>query len=208
MFCVLFCILLIISGNVTRFLVTVVPFLCILAALGFAGIASVRWRAVPAYILLVVLLLHNLLAFHRILSTSDPYSPVMLGERREEYLERTITSARAIDRCVNGLGRETRVLFLGETRGYYCSNPAVVPTAFDRNPLITWANEAADYSSLAERLREARITHVLENEAEFQRLGMGKQLTARGLENWRNLKLQGARTIYSDPNCHVYEINI
>lgn len=61
------------------------------------------------------------------------------------------------------LPRESRVLFLGESRAYYCERDFIAATTFDRNPFWIAAREAANADDLDAKLKSLGITHIFLN---------------------------------------------
>jgi 4-amino-4-deoxy-L-arabinose transferase-like glycosyltransferase len=194
------------TGKVLRFLFPILPFLCIFAAYGFHHSIEEKWLKVPALLFLGAAVLHNILLFHWCMAPVDPYAVVLGGQTRSGYLAQKVSYYNALERAVNPLPPASRVLFWGETRGYYCAVPALVPSVFDRHPLVAWANGSADSAELAARLRKAGITHLLVNNRELSRLRLEEQLTGRGKRNINDLKQHRASLLFDDAVCQVYEI--
>lgn len=202
-----FCILWLFTGKVLRFLVPVMPFICILSAQGLQQVSARRWSRLFAYALFAAILIHNILMFLWVESMVDPYTAVLGSERREIYLGRKVNFYRAVDGCINRLPKGSKTLFVGETRRYYTNGSAIVPGVFDRQPLAAWADEAVDADSLRVLLLRQGITHILLNEHEYRRLGTELQFSAEGKMRWDELRKNACRLIYTDRYCNVYEIN-
>ncbi len=158
------------------------------------------------YPVLALALIHNVLFFHWVMASPDPYAPVLRGIDRNEYLTAKVSYYGAVNGYINKLPN-AKVLFLGETRGYYCRKPALVPTAFDPNPFFNWANTSADGNELLADLQKERFTHILFNQTEYERLGFAKQLTTKGQSNFDQLKKDMLTIEYADKNTRVYRIN-
>jgi hypothetical protein len=158
------------------------------------------------YPVLAIALLHNILFFHWVMASPDPYSTVLRGTSRNEYLSSKVNYYGALNEYINKLP-SAKVLFLGETRGYYCRKPALVPTYFDANPFFPWANNAPDALALHKTIHQQRITHILLNQAEFARLGFEKQLTPKGRINFDQLQANFLTIEYADKNTRVYKVN-
>ncbi|MHB9155285.1 MAG: hypothetical protein ACYC5N_06270, partial [Endomicrobiales bacterium] len=194
------------SGKVLRFIVPVLPLLCIFAARGFTWLAGQRWLKYVAYPVLIAGLAHNLLLFHWTMTPVDPYRPVLCGESRDSYLARKVSYYPALRNAVNLLPSGSRVLFWGETRTYYCTADRVAPSVFDAHPLVRRANSSASHQEFASALKEDGITHVLVNPGEVQRLDMESRLSAAGKDRWAQFLRSNARETYRDRYCQVYEI--
>jgi hypothetical protein len=187
------------TGKVLRFLLPVMPVVCILAGIGCAHLANrVPRLRFPAVALLILAFIHNLLLFSWAMKDIEPYACVVGGEPRAAYLDRKINAHQALRTAVNTLPSGSTVLFWGETRGYYCTVPAVIPTVFDRNPLAMQANTAATAADLRAALVASGITHVFINHWESDRLALDTQLTAHGKALFQSFKEGFTRQLYRD----------
>ncbi|MFH1368196.1 MAG: glycosyltransferase family 39 protein [Elusimicrobiota bacterium] len=195
-----------VSGKVLRFLIPVIPFLCLLSARGIVSTAAERPVRNVAYVILAIVLLHNLLFFHWTMTEVDPYSPVLRSESRQEYLGRKLNYFPAAHKCVNNLPDRAKVLFLGETRSYYFAKDSVIPTVFDKNPFVTWANNSENSDKIHKTARDNGVTHILINNYEYARLGVEKEFTENGLKNFLKFKRSFLTGIYKDAYCEVYRI--
>ena len=194
------------TGKVMRFLLPVIPFLCLLSAGGLLRLTAQRFMRAFAYALLIIMMAHNLLIYHWTMAAPDPYTVVLGNETRDSYLSKKLNYYNALNKCVNGLGAPAKILFVGETRRYYCNANALVPSVFDEHPLQTWANNAATPRQLAATLNNQRITHVFINRFEYNRLSFEERFTARGKENWETLLVHNGRQLFEDKHCRVYEL--
>jgi hypothetical protein len=201
-----FCVMWLFTGKVMRFLLPVFPFFCILSAQGIAFLDTNRWTRRLSYCFLAIVVAHNILFFHWVTAFIDPYSPVLFGEQRSAYLGRKLNYYRAVSEGVNNLPPGSKVLFFGETRRYYCAIPAIVPTVFDVQPLLQWANAAKDTNELRSALQKEGLTHILINDFESGRLGTAQGFTPAGAALWERFKEQKCRLQYADAYCRLYEI--
>ncbi|MBN1823298.1 MAG: glycosyltransferase family 39 protein [Endomicrobiales bacterium] len=197
-----------ITGKVLRFIVPVFPLICILTAIGVQNLVRNNLLRITVIIFMVLALLHNFAIFHWVMAKVDPYSPVISGEGRNSYLSRKLNYYDAVHGGINQLEGGAKVLYWGETRRYYCSHDAIVPTVFDSNPLVAWSNGAGGTEELAESLRENGITHLFVNYSELERLGFEKQLTAKAKETLRRFVREKTERIYENEYCGVYKVNI
>ncbi len=65
---------------------------------------------------------------------------------------------------------DSRVLIVGDARGYYLERPFVASSVFDTNFFEHWVRRSASAARLGKNLEEAGITHLLVNMAETRRL--------------------------------------
>jgi hypothetical protein len=196
------------TGKVLRFLTPVLPFMCLLSSEGVMSISKNAFVKAFAYTILTIALIHNLLLFHWVMGSVDPYSIVIGKETSNAYLARKINSYNAIDTTINNLPKNAKVLSWGETRGCYFKAVNITPTIFDKHPLIGWITSSKDYNDLGAYLKKEGITHILVNNFEVNRLGYNNMLTAQGKEVFEEFKSKSAKKIYEDKYCQVYELTI
>jgi hypothetical protein len=149
----------------TRLLLPILPFLAILAAVGFDGLRGISIRRVrPGIIMggLIGLVLVLTLAGSALAFVGNSPLPVILGfVPEEEYLaSRLGVHAWAMEQ-VNHLDEGARVVLLWEARSYYCADHVrCEPDVF----LERWwhlRQQGLDADGIAARWREQGMTHVL-----------------------------------------------
>ncbi len=152
-----------------------------------------------------------------ILTTNkDPWGVVLGRESREEYLYRDSIGRNLMPyyypvvKYINqNLPLDTKVLFIGEARGYYCEREFVTTLAEDPHSIvIRLVRFCKDTDELLERLKSLGITHVLYNRREGYRLKGYKIFDWQGDDFpifhkfWRNnLKL-----IYTEEDVYLFEV--
>jgi hypothetical protein len=60
---------------------------------------------------------------------------------------------------------QSKILFIGETRSYYCQRDKLVSTQFDTNIILELIRKSKDIDTLMRNLKKLGITHILYNEA-------------------------------------------
>lgn len=122
-------------------------------ALGVAGLAVVR-------LALLLDVVHQ-----------RPWGYLSGRESTEAFLSRRVRGFEAA-RWVAAHTPEhgTRLLLLGETKGYYFARDYEPVSAYNLHPLVGWAETAADAAALARRLRELGFTHLVLDPEELARL--------------------------------------
>jgi len=197
------------SGKVMRFLLPVIPFLCIFSARGvmyLGGAEHGRTLRNAVIVFLALILAHNFMLYHWVMARVDPYSVLFGGLTEKQYLSKKINYFAAAATQLNSLGSGTKTLFLGETRSYYCTGNVVVPTVFDTNPLIAQANASRSPEDLRRFMKANDFTHIFLNDFEFERLSFKTRFTADGLEIWTGFRNRCTKLIYKDRFCELYEI--
>ena len=96
---------------------------------------------------------------------------VALGRQSTaRYLTRHLPHYPAARFVQEQLPEDAHLLFIGETRPYYFARKAMAPSAYDRHPLRQWVEDSSSTTTLAARLADEGITHVVLNVREFERL--------------------------------------
>ena len=124
------------------------------------------------YLLLFVLLFSNIAEELVSLQTAfRPFSVIMGTESKHDYLSRQLPTFYPITNYANeNLPFDAKILFIGETRGYYSDRVFIAGTAHDRTPIVDFAYEARDAEDLHKRLKASGITHLIFNKREIARL--------------------------------------
>ncbi len=137
---------------------------------------------------------------------------VVVGlESRDEYLSRQTSHYEVIRYANHKLSTEAKILFIGETRTYYCQRPFVANTAFDTTVIVEWVHSSDDVPDLLKKLREERITHILYNKREAERLE--RQFSyfnwkeKENIEKYRFFMNNCLKLLYSKNEVYLYEID-
>ncbi|MGV8041977.1 MAG: hypothetical protein AB2L07_18595 [Thermoanaerobaculaceae bacterium] len=104
--------------------------------------------------------------------------------------------------------RATRLLLVGETQGYYFARDYEPVSAYDRHPLVAWAEASAGAADLDTRVRQLGFTHVVLNRSELQRLNRAyghfvlSERAARVVAEW----LAGCPVEWSGNGVQIYRL--
>ncbi len=200
----------ILTGKVLRFLLVILPQLSILIAYCFIHLEKKGrgWKLIR--LVLVISVAGNFFLFGYLQTVVDPF-PVALGmETREEYLKNKLDYYKGVKFINNNLPEEVKVLFVGETRGYYCERQYIAATVFDLNPIVEAANNSDNAEEMLEKLRQFGITHIFYNDKEAIRLEKGYHIfywTDRGYKVNKNFKQKYLRCLYKEKFIYIYEID-
>ncbi|MBM4041507.1 MAG: phospholipid carrier-dependent glycosyltransferase, partial [Planctomycetes bacterium] len=160
------------THRLDRFLDPVSPAIALLGGLGVAAFAEGRGRRLVrsilagglAYTLITTLLIHGLVLW------------VALGGPRATFLrkitEGTTYSHTAIE-AINKLPESATVLFVGESRTFYCRRRCIAVSVFDRGPIerLLDAGPPGDPACrVRDGLRALGVTHLYVNWQELSRL--------------------------------------
>ena len=183
------------------------PFLAILAAESITTIVT-HGRMVRAivFFLLVVGIINNTLLFHWNMTPINPYKYVIESETRDQYLKRTVNSYGTTSEYINKLPKSAKILAWGETRRYFIKPDAIVPSVFDTHPFITWITNASTPEELHRALQTERITHLLVNRLELDRLSLMDGLPQGKDALYFSFINEKTDKTYEDGCCTVYEL--
>ena len=102
----------------------------------------------------------------------------------------------------------TKLLLIGETRGYYLDRDYEPVSAYSRHPLAGWASQSGSGEALVRLLRRQGFTHLLVSRSEFERLNRqygNCMLTARQGEVV-GAALVASRRVFLADDVTVYEL--
>lgn len=163
------------SSQQFRFLIPVFPFLSVACAYTFSeGIlnSARQWLRLLGWVTLCLCLLLNVLReMSYIHSTFAPFNVMMGLESKEAYLSRQLADLYPITQYANNhLPADAKLLYIGETRGYYADRWFIANTAEDKTMIVEVTHAASDAHDLRERLQALGITHIIFNRREATRL--------------------------------------
>ncbi|MBI5241346.1 MAG: glycosyltransferase family 39 protein [Elusimicrobia bacterium] len=197
------------TGVVLRFLTALAPLLCLLAAYGLHALwTRLEGRARPllaagAGVLVATHVLVFLYA-HAVFGSGAVLSGL---ETREEFLSRRLDYYPCAAWARERLGRNDRILIVGEQRAYYWSQDNLATTVNAPNRWRAWADEAASPGGYAARLKGEGFTHVAVMPGEARRIASNLDpFSARGAANWQGLEPRFAALEHQAPACAVYRL--
>lgn len=152
------------SSRFPRFLIFVIPFLAIAIA---APLASEKRVGVLSQVFPLVVILACGINCCQIFNSWFELGGwvVVSGQKtKAEYLQRSHpgypTPYYAAAEFVNQLPTNVKVLFFGESRGYYFMRDTVVSSVFISDPFIAEVNKASSPEQIRDYLQDAGITHI------------------------------------------------
>jgi hypothetical protein len=196
---------------VLRFLFPVFPAVCLLSGAGLREFLSrlPAWAKKAAVLWVGLFVLSNGVLFYWVERVRDPF-PVAWGYfTRDEYLTRKMRDAypglQFIDR---ELPADSRLLFVGDQRGYYCRRPYLAPMVLLPQPLKQWAEESESGDHLRKKLLELGFTHIFFNAREAERLKGYRVMdfTGPGIENWRQMTAR-LPSVYRDDSVTIFSLD-
>jgi hypothetical protein len=159
----------------TRFLLPVFPFLSVAAGYaiseGLASHGNTGWLKKIGYLILFSFILSNVFKELNVESLFEPFAVIMGIESKSEYLSRQLPSLYPITQYANEiLPPEAKILYIGETRGYYSDRVFIANSAHDKTPIVELAHQSRDVNDLLEKLKMLAVTHIILNKREGTRL--------------------------------------
>jgi hypothetical protein len=195
---------------VLRFLFPLFPVVCLLGGAGLSAVLS----GAPAWGRRVVagaaalFLASNGVLFYGVESVRDPF-PVSIGwwMTRDQYLSRKLDLYAGCLWCKRNLPEYSRLLMIGDQRGYYCPRRYTAPMALLPTPLREWADGRADGEALRAKFVDLGFSHLFFNRREAERLKGDRvlDLTPSGRRAWEDF-LARSREIYRDDSVSVYDL--
>jgi len=149
---------------VDRFSLPCFVWLCVVVAYVIARMNKYLYPCLLA--ILFISLSWNLFHLSKTIYKNS-YLMCLKKERSEEFLVKKsiIRDYYEVISYINShLPRQSKVLFLGEVRSYYCQRDKLVSTQFDTNIILELIHKSNDIKGLMNNLRELGVTHVLYNE--------------------------------------------
>ena len=168
-----------VSTSMPRFFLQgLTVFSVLLAALITAGNKYMKWLF---QVLLVAASCYCLQWLNTIEDSQDGWRVVFGLQDKETYLSHqhsTYPSAYypAVKYMNTGLPAESKVLFAGETRAFYCNRRFIAPSVNDVHPLVLFARASSTPEELQAKITAAGITHIFLNLGEAARLDKNYKL--------------------------------
>ncbi|MDE2314357.1 MAG: hypothetical protein KGL04_09315, partial [Elusimicrobia bacterium] len=208
-FCAAYILVWLLTATALRFLVAILPLLCLLAAAGVYGIwgsASKPGRAALAAAV-GLLAAGNLFLFFFVQLGVFQSAGVLLGtQSRRDFLSERLAYYPCAAYASAHSGQNDKILLVGEQRSYYVRPAHVASTLYGGNPYIVLANKAPNASALASDLKDEGFSSLLVVPEESRRLGAGLgTLTAQGRRNLAGLS-RDLTPLYRAPGCAVLAI--
>ncbi|MCH7760419.1 glycosyltransferase family 39 protein [candidate division TA06 bacterium] len=172
----------------TRYYLTGIALLALVVAYLIKSLSERgRFLRVLSHTLLSFSLLFNFFYTVSLITSFYNPLPVVLGiQRKEDYLAEHLNYYPVVDYANRTLPEEAKILFLGETRTYYCERKTLSNSAYDKTILIEMirstyrtrkgetgtphsellTSNSPSLENLINHLKNEGVTHVLYNEEE------------------------------------------
>jgi len=155
------------SSGLVRFMLPTLPFISCLAALAIARKPVPAWLRRAGWTAAIFSSTLNLqMTFQMGSAHASALWPLLLGHAsRSDYLKAEHMGYgapyyAAMEYINQHLPPDAKVLFLGDSRGYYCERDFIAPTVFDRHPFWDAAKDARSAEELLDQVKRLGITHI------------------------------------------------
>jgi len=203
---------------VLRFLFPLFPVLCLMAGYGIASVSHLNYdtpykkllsllSSTALTVIIGLFTLSNIFLFYLIERVRDPF-PVTWGlENRDAYLNRKLDFYNAMMFINKYLPKGSKILFVGDQRGYYCKRKYLAANLMLPQPIIAWANKAGGPEALKTDLLEKDFDFIFHNEKEGARVKAYGiyDFSEKGEKNWTGL-LKGLKPIYNNDGKKIYPL--
>lgn len=197
------------TGVVLRFLTVIAPLLCLLAGCGLHALwlrlsSAGRGALGTAVVLLTGCHLALFLYVHGVFGSGS----VLLGfEESPQFLAKRLDYYACARWARESLGKNDRLLLVGEQRGYYVEQAHVATTVNAPNAFLSWSEDAAGPEAYAARLKAEGLTHLILVPRELSRIRPAmKPWSDRGYQNLMGLEPRFIAPLFKGPACAVYAL--
>lgn len=195
------------STHLTRYHLQGYPLLCFFYALGFYFCwlgHSLLWKGILTFLLSLIFLVNLQTGISIIANSYHPWDVLSGRESREAYRSYTHPGlnpypSNAMFRWMEkNLNRNTRTLFIGESKNFDLKLPYLYTDVHGLNPVVVWSSKAKNASELYEKFRGHGITHLFINFTEARRTYGYKMI------QWKNQDLEKFKNFW---DLHVRELH-
>lgn len=195
------------TGVVLRFLTVTAPLLCLLAAFGlhavWSGLRTPARLCLTAAVGLLTAVHFFVFGFvHQIFGSGA----VLFGlEDGPAFLSRRLDYYPCARWSAGHLGKNDKLLIVGEQRGYYVGRNHSATTVNAPNRFLQWASQEPTASAFAGRLRKEGFSHLMLVPREAERLA--PLMRPFSETAWANVNGLNLETVFQGPFCRVYSLS-
>jgi len=213
-YCILYFIFWALSQQYIRSLIPCLPFLSLIVAYLVSDFLSPTGKRHFFRIILSIVAIALLFNLFWVIIPQVYVNPlkVVFGlESKEEYINRDFPPYSVMNYINQNLPPSSKILFIGETRTFYCKRPFITDTAFDTTVIVEWVHSSSDVPELLKKLREEKITHILYNKREAERLE--RQFSyfnwkeKEDIEKYRYFINNCLKLLYAKNEVYLYRVN-
>ncbi|MEW6096608.1 MAG: glycosyltransferase family 39 protein [bacterium] len=165
-FCVTFFLLWSYTCAVDRFSLPCFVILCVVVAYIIERFKSNKYLYFSLLVILFINLSWNLFNVSKIIYKNSYFMCLKKDGSEKFMLKKSIIRNYydVISYINHNLPKQSKVLFIGEVRSYYCQKDKLVSTQFDTNIILELIHKSKDIEEMMKHLKELGVTHVLYNE--------------------------------------------
>lgn len=197
-----------------RYFFSGLPVLCLIVGAVFYNEKMAPLARKMLRLLILIILLGNLGMVFAAFNSRQTLAVVCGQESKEHYLEKSHpfypNPVYPIINYINqNLPANAKILFVGESRGYFCQREYIANSAFDVPTFQKYFKAAINADELAQALKKDKITYILFNEGELYRLQSQYKIfdfSARDLKLLREFWKKHSRQIIYINGVGLYQI--
>ena len=154
------------ASTLFRYLLPGLPFIALAAALAVEGGTFPRWLRRLGWLAALLACGFDLQVAYQQGQLIGHWSFLEGRLQVKDYLARQrvtygLPYYAATEYVNKNLPKDAKVLFVGESRAFYCERDFIAATVYDDNPFWTSVGAASDGADLARRVRSLGATHIL-----------------------------------------------
>jgi len=154
-----------------------IPGLAIMAMILAESLRRMRAPAIhwPLSIALIIIMVFSVQWVNLILKYQDGWKVVFGFTQENVYLRSSHSTYPtpyypAMEFVNSKLPKNSRILFVGETRSFYCKRRHIAPSVHDVHPLVLLARASSSSEEMHKNIQDKGITHIFLNFSEAARL--------------------------------------
>ena len=200
------------TAFVLRFLLPIIPIFAIICSYIILTVIRKKFFLVAPFtiFLAVFYTVSNLYIYFYVQSVIQPWEVALGFESKEEYLTRKLKySPYPVFKFINmNLPDDSKILFIGETRGFYCKRNYIAENVCIPNIITEVLNEAKKPEEVNSYLKNIGFTHILFNKNEAERISSYEtfKLNNAGEKIWKEF-INNLPLLFSHNNVFLYKLN-
>ena len=201
--------------RIVRFFIPGILILCIVFSYYIYRIKNIdksNFVNISVYIVLFITALMNFIWVSNLhFRNLDPLSINLGIKSKAEYLSTSRPSYPnpsypVIEFINNNLSKDSKILFVGETRGYYCNRFFITNSVFDKMLLCDIIDNSNSIDEVKQKLTKQNIRYILINIEEIMRLRLKYPAYNFTGELYLDFFNSLNKIIYAKDNVYLYEV--
>ncbi len=200
--------------HILRFFEPGLALMCLISCyVVYVATKNSKWLGFVAVVIIFIVSLANMFSGAVLLwGNLDPWGTVLGLESQSNYLKKWMmnSSYDSLEYANKNLPKEAKVLFVGETRGFYLQQNFISCTAYNNNPLWVAIKKSRNIKQLEKALRPFNVDYILYNDMETTRLQMQYDIFPLEREDYpllREFWEKHLQILYDSKGSGVYRID-